>query len=473
MHAKTSHYLKFRWFAPAILLLSAALLVALGRYALPFGVSIDGLDSATDLSAIDPNQSLKVNALGFGTILSLAEIKGEQGETISKEEQTYSFSPPKQLEFGKKYKIIISAARPWLGQSIQREISFSTPSIPRINSPLQQSLGAEGSFHLHFSEPAIIVGTSSDIKLATRAESQGQSDYILSASPDSYTQGNSYKVQIQWKTVSGINLPPFEVTLNTAPPLSAIIPINGMKNLGVSMPVQIDFSEPLANRDQVSLAISVTTQEGDEIAGQWLWYGKQRAQFSPQPGWPASRTILITVNPYILKSVQGGFVGKPVQASFNTGPDRRIQVFLDRQRVEAIENDKIVKVLRASTGKSKTPTVTGDFYIYARFPTKTMKSTGLKPGEKGYYEVKDVPFAQYFHEGYAFHGAFWHNSFGQPASHGCINLATQKQNSRAGVNEDAGWLYQWASLGVPVTVYRNSPAKESSMREDEHLLTPP
>jgi len=102
-----------------------------------------------------------------------------------------------------------------------------------------------------------------------------------------------------------------------------------------------------------------------------------------------------------------------------------------------------------------------------------MKSTGLKPGEKGYYEVKDVPFAQYFHEGYAFHGAFWHNSFGQPASHGCINLATQKQNSRAGVNEDAGWLYQWASLGVPVTVYRNSPAKESSMREDEHLLTPP
>jgi lipoprotein-anchoring transpeptidase ErfK/SrfK len=39
------------------------------------------------------------------------------------------------------------------------------------------------------------------------------------------------------------------------------------------------------------------------------------------------------------------------------------------------------------------------------------------------FELRDVPYVQYFHEGYAIHAAYWHDRFGIPRSHGCINLA--------------------------------------------------
>jgi hypothetical protein len=41
---------------------------------------------------------------------------------------------------------------------------------------------------------------------------------------------------------------------------------------------------------------------------------------------------------------------------------------------------------------------------------------------------------QYFYEDYGFHGTYWHNNFGHPMSHGCVNMT----------NADAKWLFDWA-----------------------------
>jgi len=160
---------------------------------------------------------------------------------------------------------------------------------------------------------------------------------------------------------------------------------------------------------------------------------------------------------------------------FSTGTDRRLFVYLDSQRVEAVENGKVVRTFKVSTGKSKTPTVTGSFYIYDRYRYKRMRSD-VGRGQPGFYEVEDVPYTQFFHRDYAFHGAFWHNSFGRPASHGCINMATKDQNKRwPNVSEDAGWLYNWGALGLPVTVMNkvpeliqasHVPAKESKVANE-------
>ena len=49
------------------------------------------------------------------------------------------------------------------------------------------------------------------------------------------------------------------------------------------------------------------------------------------------------------------------------------------------------------------------------------------------FQLKDIPYVQYFQEGYALHAAYWHDDFGIPRSHGCINLAP----------EDARWLFDW------------------------------
>ncbi len=56
-----------------------------------------------------------------------------------------------------------------------------------------------------------------------------------------------------------------------------------------------------------------------------------------------------------------------------------------------------------------------------------------------YYRIEDVPYVQYFSKGIGLHGAFWHRSFGQVRSHGCVNLAPL----------DAQRLFWWTSPRLP------------------------
>ena len=55
------------------------------------------------------------------------------------------------------------------------------------------------------------------------------------------------------------------------------------------------------------------------------------------------------------------------------------------------------------------------------------------------FDFRDVPFVQYFTEGYALHAAYWHDEFGTPQSHGCVNLSPN----------DAAWLFDWTDPQVP------------------------
>lgn len=55
------------------------------------------------------------------------------------------------------------------------------------------------------------------------------------------------------------------------------------------------------------------------------------------------------------------------------------------------------------------------------------------------FELRDVPWIQYFAAGYALHGAYWHDVFGTARSHGCINLAPI----------DARYVFLWTDPPVP------------------------
>jgi lipoprotein-anchoring transpeptidase ErfK/SrfK len=238
----------------------------------------------------------------------------------------------------------------------------------------------------------------------------------------------------------------------------------------------------LADRANAVSHLQVRTRAGKAISGKWSWIGQRHLKFTPHPAWPASSTIEVSADAQNLRSLRGGMLKQALIELFSTGTDRRLFVYLDSQHVEAVENGEVVRTFKVSTGKSKTPTVTGSFYIYDRYRHKTMRSD-VGRGQRGFYEVEDVPYTQFFHKDYAFHGAFWHNNFGQPASHGCINMATKDQNKRwPHVSEDAGWLYRWAALGLPVTVMHKAPtpmqaghvsAEESKSANKEARAEPP
>jgi lipoprotein-anchoring transpeptidase ErfK/SrfK len=115
---------------------------------------------------------------------------------------------------------------------------------------------------------------------------------------------------------------------------------------------------------------------------------------------------------------------------------RWIQVDLTKQRVIAWDGNRWVDAMIVSTGKAATPTPTGIYEIYVKHREARMQGDD--------YDIPDVPHVMYFTGGYGFHGAYWHNSFGTPVSHGCVNLALDK----------AKWLYNFAAVGTTVVVMR-------------------
>ena len=126
----------------------------------------------------------------------------------------------------------------------------------------------------------------------------------------------------------------------------------------------------------------------------------------------------------------------PLVASGNgKGGARWIDVNLSTQSVYAYEGDTVVNSFVVSTGTWMTPTVTGKYKIWIKFKSTSMSGPG--------YFLPNVPYVMYFYKGYGLHGTYWHNNFGTPMSHGCVNLRTS----------DAEWLYNWASVGTVVNVH--------------------
>jgi LysM repeat protein len=113
---------------------------------------------------------------------------------------------------------------------------------------------------------------------------------------------------------------------------------------------------------------------------------------------------------------------------------KQIIVVLSQQSVYAFEDGQLLKSYVVSTGLPATPTVQGDYAIYLKYDAQRMSGPG--------YDLPGVPYVMYFYQGYGLHGTYWHNNFGHPMSHGCVNMHT----------DEALWLYQWAPIGTAVRV---------------------
>jgi hypothetical protein len=129
--------------------------------------------------------------------------------------------------------------------------------------------------------------------------------------------------------------------------------------------------------------------------------------------------------------------------SFATGDRKWIDISIKQQSLVAYAGRTPVYATLISSGRAglgdpdKTEsTPRGTFMIYQKEVASTMDGDEDK-GDS--YNLRDVPFVQYFHKGYALHGAYWHDDFGKVRSHGCVNLAPK----------DAAWLFEWTDPTVP------------------------
>lgn len=138
-----------------------------------------------------------------------------------------------------------------------------------------------------------------------------------------------------------------------------------------------------------------------------------------------------------------------------TNEEKIIKVDLTNQRLYAYEGDQKIYEFLISSGKwGRTPV--GEFTVWHK-----VESTRMRGGSKElhtYYDLPNVPYTMFFYNkaipqsrGYGIHGAYWHNSFGKPMSHGCINMKP----------EEAAVIYQWATPIVPEKRKSTSSTKDN------------
>ncbi|MFP6683463.1 MAG: L,D-transpeptidase [Polyangiaceae bacterium] len=123
--------------------------------------------------------------------------------------------------------------------------------------------------------------------------------------------------------------------------------------------------------------------------------------------------------------------------------ERWIDVHLASQTLVAYEGEKPVFATLVSTGRGKTPghpsaTPKGVHRIWVKLLSSVMDNLE-DDAASNYYRIEDVPYVQYFAKGVGLHAAFWHRSFGQVRSHGCVNLAPL----------DARRLFWWTRPHLP------------------------
>ncbi|MBE2241032.1 MAG: L,D-transpeptidase family protein [Caldilineaceae bacterium] len=126
----------------------------------------------------------------------------------------------------------------------------------------------------------------------------------------------------------------------------------------------------------------------------------------------------------------------PVVFRTDAPPDgeRWIEVDISDQKLTAWQGDVPVFETTVSTGKPGFRTLPGEFAVYLRFEKARMRGID--------YDTPDVPWTMYYSGDFAIHGAYWHDNFGSPVSHGCVNLRVPEAQA----------LYAWADMGTRVVV---------------------
>ncbi len=113
---------------------------------------------------------------------------------------------------------------------------------------------------------------------------------------------------------------------------------------------------------------------------------------------------------------------------------RYVMVDLSEQRLYAYENGRLIKTFLVSTGLPGTPTNPGTFHISQKIYSHLYSGPD--------YYLPNTLYNLRFDGSRLLHGAYWHNNFGHPMSHGCVNISYP----------NAAWLYDWMKIGDTVIV---------------------
>ena len=216
--------------------------------------------------------------------------------------------------------------------------------------------------------------------------------------------------------------------------VNAIVQANGLRNPNwIYVGQRLVIPGTTAAPSSSSSGSTHVVQRGENLYRIALHYGTTVYALASANN--LSNTSLIYAGQRLV--IPGGGSASPAPASSPVSAPtagKWIDVNLATQGLVAYEGQRPVYWATVSTGLARTPTVKGRFRIYSKYRSTTMAGPG--------YRYTNVPYVMFFYRGYSIHGCYWHNNFGQPMSHGCVNMRSS----------DAQWVYNWAPVGTLVVV---------------------
>jgi hypothetical protein len=135
------------------------------------------------------------------------------------------------------------------------------------------------------------------------------------------------------------------------------------------------------------------------------------------------------------------FVLAPARPLFGPEGTQYILIDLSEQRLYAYENTILAHTFLVSTARTPWETPLGKHEILAKIPVVDY-TWSYGPGDPNNYSLGPTPWNLRIYPHVYIHYAWWHNNFGHPMSHGCVNV------NLANIK----WIYDWANVGTPVEV---------------------
>jgi LysM repeat protein len=218
--------------------------------------------------------------------------------------------------------------------------------------------------------------------------------------------------------------------------VSAIVRTNGLRNsnwIYVGQKLVIPATTAASSTSSSSSGSVHVVQRGENLYRIALRYGTT-VQALASANNLSSASLIYTGQRLVIPG-KGSSSPAPASSSASAPTAGKwIDINLATQGLVAYEGQRPVYWATVSTGLARTPTVKGRFRIYSKYRSTTMAGPG--------YRYTSVPYVMFFYSGYSMHGCYWHNNFGHPMSHGCVNMRIS----------DAQWLYNWAPVGTLVVV---------------------
>jgi len=214
------------------------------------------------------------------------------------------------------------------------------------------------------------------------------------------------------------------------------------------MPVVLTFDKkvPVADRAAVERRLSVTARPAQ--TGAWHWFSDREVHYRPQHHWAAGTTVSVRADLAGL-TLSNGYTARNRLSVDAHVTDHPLSVVIDarRHRLTVTRDGRVVRTMKASLGKSKTPSSSGRMVIMTRQPSEIFDSSlgGGTPVDApgGYREVAYWTMRLTW-GGEFIHAAPWSTRAQghRNVSHGCTNLS----------DADAKWLYENSHVGDPVRV---------------------